>query len=256
MIIFIYDKTFEGLLTALFEAYSRRSFPNLLLGEKDPLPLFCDEVFTVYTDQLKADRVWKGLERRLRKSSLSALAETWLSEAEGVDMLLFRYMRKAIDALSSIEYNLGDSDVIEVVKLWKKVHNECHRSIQFFRFQKALDGTYFAALSPLYNVLPLIVSYALDRFADQRWLLYDLSRGYGFYHEVDACEVSEVSFKDEDSLPFDGLLSKEIMDKDELLFQHLWQEYFHAIAIKDRLNPKLHKQYMPARFWKYMPEKY
>ena len=29
MIIFVYDKTFEGLLTAVFDAYSRRTFPDL-----------------------------------------------------------------------------------------------------------------------------------------------------------------------------------------------------------------------------------
>ena len=33
MIIFVYDKTFEGLLTAVFDAYSRRTFPDLLVTE-------------------------------------------------------------------------------------------------------------------------------------------------------------------------------------------------------------------------------
>ena len=32
MTVFVYDKTFEGLLTAVFDAYSRRSFPDLLLA--------------------------------------------------------------------------------------------------------------------------------------------------------------------------------------------------------------------------------
>ena len=36
MIIFVYDKTFEGLLTAVFDAYSRRTFPDLLVTEGDP----------------------------------------------------------------------------------------------------------------------------------------------------------------------------------------------------------------------------
>ena len=35
MIIFVYDKTFEGLLTAVFDAYSRRTFPDLLVTEGD-----------------------------------------------------------------------------------------------------------------------------------------------------------------------------------------------------------------------------
>ena len=33
MNIFLYDKTFEGLLTSVFEAYSRRIFPDALLLE-------------------------------------------------------------------------------------------------------------------------------------------------------------------------------------------------------------------------------
>ena len=44
MIIFVYDKTFEGLLTAVFDAYSRRTFPDLLVTEglrrKSPSLLF------------------------------------------------------------------------------------------------------------------------------------------------------------------------------------------------------------------------
>ena len=46
MNIFLYDKTFEGLLTSVFEAYSRRIFPDALLLEGEPLPLFYDEIFT------------------------------------------------------------------------------------------------------------------------------------------------------------------------------------------------------------------
>ena len=45
MNIFLYDKTFEGLLTSVFEAYSRRIFPDALLLEGEPLPLFYDEIF-------------------------------------------------------------------------------------------------------------------------------------------------------------------------------------------------------------------
>ena len=33
MNIFLYDKTFEGLLTSVFEAYSRRTLPDALLLE-------------------------------------------------------------------------------------------------------------------------------------------------------------------------------------------------------------------------------
>lgn len=48
MRVFVYDYTFEGMLTAVFEAYSRRSFPDLLMREGDVLPLFCEETFQIY----------------------------------------------------------------------------------------------------------------------------------------------------------------------------------------------------------------
>ena len=80
MIAFIYDKTFEGLLTAVFDAYVRKSFPDVLLAEGEPLPLFCEETVTICSDKQKADRVWKGLEKKISKLSLSGLTVSWLSE--------------------------------------------------------------------------------------------------------------------------------------------------------------------------------
>ena len=64
MTLFIFDNTFEGLLTSVFEAYSRRTFPDALLAEGEPLPLFCDEAFTVVSDEEKAGRVWRGLQKK------------------------------------------------------------------------------------------------------------------------------------------------------------------------------------------------
>ena len=40
MTVFVYDKTFEGLLTAVFDAYSRRGFPDRGLAEGELFPCF------------------------------------------------------------------------------------------------------------------------------------------------------------------------------------------------------------------------
>ena len=61
MHIFFYDKTFEGLLTAVFDAYSRRTFPDRLLRVGEPAPLFADKTYTVVTDTARAERVRLGL---------------------------------------------------------------------------------------------------------------------------------------------------------------------------------------------------
>jgi len=45
------------------------------------------------------------------------------------------------------------------------------------------------------------------------------------------------------------------LDDDELLYDQLWKDYFCAINIEARRNIKLHIQYVPKRYWRYMNEK-
>ena len=255
MIIFVFDNTFEGLLTSVFEAYSRRVFPDALFPEGEPLPLFHDEVFTVITEEEKAKRVWRGLQKKLSSGALSCLAQCWLAEEAETPMLLFRYIRKAIDAPRSIETNFADPDVLEFSRMWKRVDWERLRMLQFIRFQKPADGTFFAAVEPEKNALPLAIDHFKDRFADQPWLIYDIKRAYGFYYDLK--EVRQVTFEEgsREGHLVTGMLDESLMDKDEKLFQQLWKTYFKAICIKERLNPRKHKQDMPVRYWKHMTEK-
>ena len=255
MIIFVFDNTFEGLLTSVFEAYSRRVFPDALFPEGEPLPLFHDEVFTVITEEEKAKRVWRGLQKKLSSGALSCLAQCWLAEEAETPMLLFRYIRKAIDAPRSIETNFADPDVLEFSRMWKRVDWERLRMLQFIRFQKAADGTFFAAVEPEKNALPLAIDHFKDRFADQPWLIYDIKRAYGFYYDLK--EVRQVTFEEgsREGHLVTGMLDESLMDKDEKLFQQLWKTYFKSICIKERLNPRKHKQDMPVRYWKHMTEK-
>ena len=109
MNIYIYDKTFDGLLTAVFDAYFRKTFPDDLLSEGDALPLFYDELHTVVTDEEKAGRVWRGLQKKVSVSALGCLTQSWLSELPEVGMLIFRYIRKAIDSPRSIGANMEES---------------------------------------------------------------------------------------------------------------------------------------------------
>lgn len=253
MLVFIYDKSFEGLLTAVFDAYYRKSFPAQLIEEGEILPLFCDESHCVVTDSEKSGRVWRALEKKISASALSCIMVCWHAELPETDKLLFDYICKAIDTPKSIELNFGDPTVLEVLKVWKLVNNERLRVIQFLRFQKTVDETYFAPVEPLYNVLPLTIHHLKDRYAGQKWLIYDIKREYGFYYDMK--EVREVFFEEKGKHLITGILDEELMDKDEVLFQKLWKTYFESTAIKERLNPRLQRQHMPVRFWKYLTEK-
>lgn len=253
MILFIYDRTFEGLLTVVFEAYDRKLFPEALFESGEPLPLFYEQRVDVVTDSIKAGRVWKGLKKRLSAIGLSFLTAVWLSELPDSDVLLVRYMRKVFDSPGLVEFNFADPDVMEVSKISKKVCNERERVIQFVRFQKTADKVYFAAIEPLYNVLSLVVPHFKDRYRDQKWILYDVRRDYGYFYDM--VNVTEIHFGEDSRLLIRGRLSGDLLSEDEKQYQKLWKEYFRSATIRERLNPKLHRQHLPPRFWKYLPEK-
>ncbi|MCL2738204.1 MAG: TIGR03915 family putative DNA repair protein [Bacteroidales bacterium] len=253
MNLYIYDKTFEGFLTLVFDAYAHKAFPDRILGDGDLLPLFGDTAFRVVTDTSKAQRVWKGLHKKISKQACGMLSVVFLSELPNNELLLFRYIQKAFAAPQSIEVNFADPDVLQCSKIYRKVGREAERMRMFVRFQKTADGIFFAPIEPKYNVLSLVSDFFTDRFGDQKWVIYDIKRNYGLYYDLHKTE--EIVF---DQLELDlqtGKLSDAQAAADEQLFQSLWKSYFGSITIKERLNPKLHRQLLPKRFWKFLPEK-
>lgn len=252
MLVFFYDKTFEGLLTAIFDAYSRKTFPDRLLGIGEIAPMFMTEEYTVTTEADKSVRVWTSLENKMSKLARNMLTYTWLSETEGSDELLFRYIRKTFDSKTPIETNFADTDILEVHQLAKKVSHEVLYIKQFVRFQKAADDIFFAPISPRHNALPLAIEHFKDRFSDQKWVIYDIKRRYGYYYDLNT--MVEMTLDNDEHL-LSGKLDEELMADDEKLFQELWKGYFKSMTIKERINLKLQRQHMPKRFWKYLTEK-
>lgn len=252
MLYFIYDNTFDGLLTCVFDAFNRREFPEKIVGESIQLPMFI-ESFRVITDEAKAGRVLAALRKKISKSAVDMLFVDFLSELEGVEMVLFRYIQKALTSEIGIEMNFADPDVLELSKIYKKVTREEERMRQFVRFRKTADGMFFAVIDPECNVLPLSARFFQSRFADQPWIIYDVRRKYGLYYDLKT--VESVHFDRLDVSLKTGKLTAEKLDDYEAAFQDLWKDYLRAITIRERRNLKLQRQFMPKRFWKYLVEK-
>ena len=263
MTIYLFDGTMDGLLTAVFDAFSLKEQPEELLTEGDTLPLFCERSYQVATDEEKARRVWAGLEKKLTREAMKLISVSWLSELKELNAPLFRYVCKVFRQ-GDISKHFADPDVLTVTNIARRVLHEQLRMKQFIRFQKAKDGTYLGVVSPDHNVLPLIIDHFQDRFNDQPWLIYDAKRHYGYYYEVTpdssgkSQNVIRVTFEDETAVPFNlanGKLDESVMSSDDQLLQDLWRTYFKAICIRERMNPRKQLNDMPRRYWKYMTEK-
>ena len=269
MTVYTFDNTLDGLLTAVFDSFAFRQQQVTLLVKGDQLPLFANDPYVVVTDEEKATRVWKGLEKHLSRESLHIITVSWMSEERPLVQPLFNFICKVFSPTNKtlqtggrvqvdLMHNASDPDVLAVRNTCRRVLHEQLRMKQFVRFQKAKDGTYLGVVSPDHNVLPLVIDHFRDRFRDQPWLLYDAKRHYGYYYTEGETTPLRITFENEAEVPFDlsnGKLDEDVLSDNDRLFQDLWRTYFKAICIRERLNPRKQLNDMPRRYWKYMTEK-
>jgi len=253
MVIYTYDGTFEGFLTSVFECYSRKDFPiDIHSRLSEQRYLFVDK-HDVPTNTAKAERVWKGVQQRLSGKNNQLVYYAFLSEEQGIEMKIYRFMRRLFSGLFNIETDFGDPDVLYLTQTAQKVKKEAMRIMQFVRFQHTKDGLYFCGIEPRYDVIPMVAGHFQKRFTDQKWLLYDLKRSYGVLYQKDKVEEVEISNRQFNSL--NGQVKNDILEEGEEFYQKLWKTYFKHTTIQERKNLCLQLQHMPRRFWKYLPEK-
>ncbi|RYZ82543.1 MAG: DUF4130 domain-containing protein, partial [Proteobacteria bacterium] len=120
--------------------------------------------------------------------------------------------------------------------------------------QETADGIFYAPIEPDFNVLPLIADFFRKRYADQKWIIYDLRRKYGLFYDLE--KVSEVTFDFVSEMQSTStyLPAHTLNDREEL-YGLLWNDYFKSTNIPARKNMKLHLQHVPRRYWKYLTEK-
>jgi len=248
----VYDGSFEGFLTAVFDVYEYRMKDVDILPAKQRQDNLFVETHLVQACENKAQRVWKGLRERISSRAATQVYYTFLSEYKGMENKLLQYIQYMFATKYTAENDYTNSAVLYVAETARKVHREKHRMEAFVRFQKTKDNLYFAIVQPDFNVLPLIKEHFEKRYADQQWMIYDGARKYGIYYNLERTDTVEVNF--DDSVTKGGSLA-EILDENELIYQQMWQHYFNSVNIAARKNMKLHIRHMPLRYWKYLTEK-
>ncbi|HYE55911.1 MAG TPA: TIGR03915 family putative DNA repair protein [Chitinophagaceae bacterium] len=252
MQVVVYDGTFEGLLTAVFEVYEYKFIDASITKENEVQASAFGDVHFVNTDATKAERVMKGLEQKISRRSLNDVYRTFLSELPGIENTLLRYMKYIFGAKALREHDYSHPDVLMIRQTSNKVYREKHRMEAFVRFQLTADQLYYAIVQPDYNVLPLVGAHFKERYADQRWLIYDARRKYGIYYDLEKLSPVNIAFNEGLA---GGTAVQAVYDESEALYQLLWQQYFSSVNIAARKNMRLHLQRMPARYWKYLVEK-
>ena len=251
MDIIVYDGTYAGLLTAFFEIYEYKFRMPVIKKENFANRSLFGGIHLVATDRKKAGRVMLKFQSLFTSSALLKLKYAFLSEEENIENNMFQYIQYTITQNRNIARDLSKEFIIAVDKAAHKTGREAHRMTGFVRFQLSGDNLYFATIEPNHDVLPVIIKHFKDRFASQKWLIYDLHRRYGIYYDMENISEVNIDIKNNSASHLPGLA----MHEDEVAYQTLWKQYFKSTNIAARKNTKLHIQHLPKRYWKHLTEK-
>lgn len=251
--IYVFDGSFPGFLTAVFESFERRHFDVTPIRQEEFSGVLFEETLEIITDQEKAQRVQKGLKKTLKGTMTNDIFKVFLSEKPDAWKSCFNLIQKVFKGETEIFDNFGDADVITFDRTLTSVNRERHRMTAFIRFQKSDDSMFHCVIEPDFNVLPLIAEFFTKRYADQKWLIYDIRRKYGLLYDKQSVSEVYLTVTQQNSLsrPDDIIF----IDPKEEQYQNLWKQYFKSTNIEARKNLKLHLQHVPRRYWKYLVEK-
>ncbi|SEW53484.1 TIGR03915 family putative DNA repair protein [Chitinophaga arvensicola] len=252
--IYIFDGTYQGFLCCVFTyfEYKDTAVRLQLSGDDACQTDMFSASRSIVTDVPKAQRVQHGLQKHVGSTVAMDFFSVLLSEDRKAWAAAFYIVCRIFSGQADILENFGDDQVLYFTQTVKKVSRERHRMKAFVRFQKSNDGLFFAVIEPDFNVLPLIADFFKKRYADQKWLIYDVKRKYGLLYDKRTVSEVNISPEDKQALSADEVITLD--EKDEH-FQQLWKRYFQSTNIEARRNMKLHLQHVPRRYWKYLVEK-
>lgn len=264
MVNYLYDGTFEGLLTLIATAMTRNWELDEIAGISATGPQQFDlftQIETITTDAKLAQSYFEHhLAERFSEELLTDIIYCCHSELAGVELLLLRFIHGLLGKGERFAGNIADPTVFKFGRIRDRVAHEIHRYHGFIRFRKLPNAVYYAAIEPDHNVIRFLAPHFTARFADQSWLIHDLKRNTGLYFDLERCSfLTDFEILPElvrASVPYEpGCRKDDCFDRKEVAYQELWNAYFQQIAIRERENRKAQRQRMPERYWRHLVER-
>jgi len=264
-IIYLYDGSFDGFLTAIFIAFFNKERPMDIVVEYEP-GLFTAEK-TIMTNERHSSRVISGILAKIGDEAYHKVYYAYLSQLPGSGAAALDYLRLAFkvgrEAIlrqgSQAAVPLGgrsprsgqndvydllfDDRVLKINKIAKLVGTEKTKLIEFVRFAELDNGVLFSEITPNYNTVPLLMPHFCERLNTIPFVIHDKNRNIaGVYNLKEWYMIDSADIQ----LPENTIMEKE--------YQKMWRKFYDTIAIKERHNPRCRRNFMPKYYWRNMVE--
>ncbi len=240
--VYLYDGDFTSLLTLIVELIKEKKTPSNIVEESIYQPSLLEE--SIYLDLSNKKENISQLKKFLPKGVLGRIYYVYLSNNKNKEMILYSFIRYALYYKNKVfSYRRIDS-INEVIKISQRVAGEAHKWKGFVRFEEKKNHLLYAEITPVNQVLPILIKHFKNRFSNENFCIKDNSHGiYVVYINQGVFYLNEK----------DLLVDLEKEEQEEKI-EELWKTFHKTIAIKERENRKCQQNFMPKRYWKNMLE--
>ena len=240
MTAYRYDGTFAGFLTCVWDALESGAEPAAFLLPDDGATLW--ELREPATDRKRARRLYAALAGRVSPAFQKLIARGFLTCLLQKELDLFTLIRRGLREGDRVRQDLSDPVVARVDLALTKMWTEWDHLKGFVRFSE-LDGVLVGEIEPKNRVLPLLAPHFAQRYSGERLALYDRTHREIFLSDRGQWKI----------LPAEDFR----MDRagaEERAYRTMWRQYFQAVTIEGRINPKCQNTHLPKRYRHVMTE--
>lgn len=249
--VYLCEDSAEGIFSAIYRAYEEknghRNNEIQINREGFNRQLFCEYV-PVETDYERAVKVARTVQREISAQAYEFIHKTSASWRDDKADAIYRLIIEGLHVGAKALQHLTAPHMQILCDIERNVNNEICHCKEFLRFEELENGTLFAKINPKSAILPYMSDHFEDRFSGEKWMIADTVHRTMLIHELEKPTI----YVSMEEIEFDEL--QLTYSRDEEMMQSLWKLFVDAIAIKERINPKLQRQLLPLRFRKYMKE--
>ena len=235
--IYLYDGTVDGFLTAFVTAYSDG---EAMLSSGGQLPLGTEAV-NITTDPEKAEKAKKRL-LSFDKRIMHDLSFLLRSGDIDKDEVAFGYFKLLAEKKRPVHEMFSREEVRRADECIRRVGLEIHRMHGFIRFLETQSGALYAAFSPDNDIADLLVPHFRARLPHFPFVIHDVKRKKAAVWDTENTFLA----------PLDK--AEVLISTDEHGWQNLWKQYYQSVNIPSRERLKQMRGYLPVRYMKFMSE--
>lgn len=239
--ILLYDGTFEGFLSLVYEVYYKKLKPKKIYKTL-PNEILFEEILEINSSKESGIKVLNAIKTKFPKEILEKILNIFMCDSKEFEMALLEYIVIGFKDSKQL-YNINNSCVFYLNNLEKELFRVTHKLTGFIRFEELEDKTLYAKIESKFNVVYFLGRHFLKRFNNQNFIIHDLNRKLAFVKMKNDYSIKEVVFVDEPNY-----------SPNEEKFQKLWKSFFSGVTINERTNLKLQTQMVPLLYRTYMSE--